>query len=120
MTSGSSERGPWSKQPFIIETMDQYPRKIHILAWNDRANEVAELKEGELVKITFTLDSREYNERWYTDVRATRIERLSAIASAAAEPAAAVENASVQPVSPVPTVEDDPFSTQQAVDDLPF
>ena len=121
MTSGSTDRGTWSKQPFIIETLDQYPRKIHILAWNDRVNEVAGLKEGDVVKITFSLDSREYNERWYTDVRATRIERLAATSSANAgiTEAVEVEDANVQELPSTPATED-PFATQQVVDDLPF
>ena len=118
MTSGSTDRGTWSKQPFIIETLDQYPRKIHILAWNDRVNEVSGLKEGDVVKITFSLDSREYNERWYTDVRATRIERLAAT-SANAGTADTVEDASDQELPSTPATEN-PFATQQVVDDLPF
>jgi hypothetical protein len=41
----------------------------------DKVSELASYSEGEILKISFNLESREYNQRWYTDIRAWRIER---------------------------------------------
>ena len=71
---GKSKKGPWKKQDFIIETQDQYPKKICVTVWNDKF-EVNNL-ENSLVKIHFDIESREFNERWYTDVKAWRLENM--------------------------------------------
>jgi hypothetical protein len=73
--SGTGKNGPWVKQDFVIETPGEYPRKICITAWGDKADEVAGLSEGEELKISVNIESREFNDRWYTDVKAWRIER---------------------------------------------
>ncbi len=103
--SGTSARGPWSKQDFIVETLEQYPRKICMNVWGqDKVNELASYNAGELVTVSVNIESREFNGRWYTDVRAWRIQRD------------AVEGAPVPPAA-------DPFMNIQAEDDggdLPF
>lgn len=76
--SGEGRNGRWVKQSFIIETMDQYPKKICLVAWGDKTAAVKSMNEGDEVKAQISIESREYNERWYTDVRAWEIERLSA------------------------------------------
>jgi len=112
--SGTNARGTWSKQEFILETLEQYPRKVCISAWGERVNELSALQENDILKVTFNLESREYNERWYTDVRAWRIEKQVA-AGAVASPAAAANT----PPPPLPP-EETSFINQQEVDDLPF
>ena len=106
--SGTSARGPWSKQDFIVETIEQYPRKICMNVWGqDKVNELSSFNAGEMLNISVNIESREFNGRWYTDVRAWRIQRD------------AVESAPVQP-------QQDPFMSVSAMDaeddggDLPF
>ena len=106
--SGTSARGPWSKQDFIVETMEQYPRKICMNVWGqDKVSELAGFNPGEILVISINIESREFNGRWYTDVRAWKIQK-----EGAAEPQAA-------PVS-------DPFMNVSAAEaeddggDLPF
>lgn len=67
---GEGKNGPWVKQDFIIETDDQYPKKVCISVWNNKIN-VKDLIPGELVDIEILIESREYNGKWYTDVKAT-------------------------------------------------
>ncbi len=117
MVNGTNDRGTWSKQQFVIETLDSFPRKVCAMAWNDRVNDISGLKEGDMVKVTFTVESREYNERWYTDIRATRIERLSAGAGANT---ATSTGSTTAPDFPSAPIAEDPFASQQVVDDLPF
>lgn len=106
--SGTSARGPWSKQDFIVETIEQYPRKICMNVWGqDKVNELSSFNAGEMLNISVNIESREFNGRWYTDVRAWRIQRD------------AVESAPVPP-------QQDPFMSVSAMDaeddggDLPF
>jgi hypothetical protein len=67
--SGTSARGEWKKQEFVIETNDQYPKKICISAWNERAAMVSQMPVGTPVRVSVNIESREYNGKWYTDVR---------------------------------------------------
>ncbi|MCK9304254.1 MAG: DUF3127 domain-containing protein [Bacteroidales bacterium] len=72
--SGTSARGEWSKQEFLLETSDNFRKKVLISAWGaDLISVLSECKEGEVLNVSFNIESREYNQRWYTDVRAWRI-----------------------------------------------
>ncbi len=73
--SGEGRNGRWEKQEFVIETMDQYPKKICFSAWGDKTSAVKQLTIGEEVTVSFNLESREYNQRWYTEARAWKIEK---------------------------------------------
>lgn len=74
--SGPSKtgNGEWKKQDFIVETQGAYPKKISISTWGDRIPNEAVLKPGNLLKIEFDIESREFNGRWYTDVKAWKVE----------------------------------------------
>lgn len=75
--SGTSARGEWSKQEFIIETQENFPKKICMNVWgSEKVEELSKFKDGENLKISVNIESREFNNRWYTDVRAWRIDRL--------------------------------------------
>ncbi|MFT7101361.1 MAG: hypothetical protein ACJA19_001875 [Bacteroidia bacterium] len=107
--SGESSRGAWKKQDFVIETSENYPKKISIVGFQDMADKVAELKEGDEVKVAINIESREYNSRWYTDVKAWKIDKVSGgSAPAASAPPAATDD--VTGVS---------FTSEDS-DDLPF
>lgn len=116
--SGTSARGAWSKQDFVIETQDQYPKKVCVAAWGERVNELSTAAEGDLLKVSFNVESREFNERWYTDVKAWRIEKQAAgaVAGSSAQPTSPAQGAAVPPPPA-----DDPFGApSQEADDLPF
>ena len=72
--SGESARGPWRKQEYILETEGQYPKQVCFMAWSDKIDEFA-IKEGEYLVVSIDLESREYNGRWYTDVKAWKVAR---------------------------------------------
>lgn len=71
--TGESARGQWKKQLFIIETMDQYPKKVCFTVWNDKIP-LSSLSPDSVITVFFNAESREYNERWYTDLSAWKIE----------------------------------------------
>lgn len=72
--TGAGKNGSWVKQEFVIETMEQYPKKVCCSAWGDKVAALKGLQPGDQIKVSFNIESREYNERWYTDVRAWKIE----------------------------------------------
>ena len=111
---GTSARGAWAKQEFIFEYQEgNFPSQICMNVWGeDKVRDLEKYQVGDKVKISFNLSSREYNGRWYTDVRAWRI-----------EPAGAAQHApqyaqSAPAPAPMPTADD--MSTPLSDDDLPF
>jgi len=64
----------WAKCDFVIETQEKYPKKVCLTAWNDLIGTVKALPLESEVKVSFDISSREYNGRWYTDVKAWKVE----------------------------------------------
>ena len=82
---GVSKAGnAWRKGAFVIETESQYPRTICFNIWNNRIDE-SPLTEGDFVEVRFDVESREYMERWYTDVTAYSVSKVDQTAAAAPE-----------------------------------
>lgn len=77
LQTGTGKNGQWKKQDFIVETEGQYPKKVCISLWGDKIDE-GKLVVGSMLKIDFDVESREYNGRWYTDVKAWKIDSASA------------------------------------------
>ncbi len=80
MQSGTSARtgSSWQKQEFVIETGDQFPKKICANLWGDKADQLNQYNIGDMMKVSFDLESREFNGKWYTDVRAWKLEHVQA------------------------------------------
>jgi hypothetical protein len=70
--SGTSARGEWRKQEYVIEIPGDYPKKVCFMVWGDRIDEF-KIREGQELNVAVDLESREYNGRWYTDVKAWRV-----------------------------------------------
>lgn len=77
LQTGAGKNGAWKKQDIIVETEGTYPKKVCISIWGDKVNESV-LKVGSQLAISFDVESREYNGRWYTDVKAWKIEPAGA------------------------------------------
>lgn len=73
--SGEGRNGRWEKRSFVIETDEQFPKKICIVLWGDKVSLLERVTEGDIVNVSINIESREYNSRWYTDVKAWRIEK---------------------------------------------
>lgn len=101
--TGEGRNGVWKKQNFVIETEDQYPKKVCFSLWGDKFN-VESFAIGSTVSVDFDVESREYNGRWYTDLKAWNIEGQENAAPAG---------------SPMPDFNDMPLEPAQQ-DDLPF
>lgn len=130
--NGTSARGPWSKQEFVIEYQEgNYPNQVCMNVWGeDKVKDLEQFQAGETVKVSFNLSSREYNGRWYSDIRAWRIERAGAASQGQAQAQAAGTpgftaptgaGAPQQPSAPAATATDfDAGSGDAESDDLPF
>ena len=118
VASGSSARGPWSKQEFILEFPDgNFTSRACFLAWGEeKVQELARYQAGDKVKVSFNLKSREYNGRWYNDLQIWRIAPAGEQPAPAARPAA---QAPAYPQAPVPSLEDMPADSGPG-EDLPF
>ncbi|MDY5900373.1 MAG: DUF3127 domain-containing protein [Candidatus Limisoma sp.] len=115
LQSGVSQAGNnWKKQEYVLETEDSYPKKVHFDFFGDKADQFP-LNVGDRVRLSFDIESREYNGRWYTSIRGWKAEAAAAAAAAEGSqqgPAVAPAGA---PVPPPPA-----FNTPEASDDLPF
>lgn len=116
--SGTSARGQWAKQEFILEFPDgNFTAQACFTAWGqDKVAELDKYQVGDKIKVSFNLKAREYNGRWYNDLQIWRI----APAGAAAPAAAPVASAPVAPTyeAPAPTLDDMP--AEPDAEDLPF
>lgn len=82
--SGTSKAGnSWSKQEYVLETLDSYPKKVFFDFFGERASQYP-LEVGDVVTLSFDIESREYNGRWYTSIRGWKAEKENAAASQAA------------------------------------
>ena len=73
LQTGMSKAGnAWQKQDFILETMEKYPRMVCINLFGDRVEKFP-VQVGRLVTVSIDIESREFNGRWYTDVRAWNV-----------------------------------------------
>lgn len=76
LTSGEGKNGTWKKQSFILETEGQYPKKVCITLFGEKI-EKNPITAGETITASIEVESREFNGRWYTDIKAWRIAKGS-------------------------------------------
>ncbi len=130
---GESQRGPWVRGGFVIETDGEYPRTVAFTTFGeDRIAMVAAIPMNSPVIVNFMPESREYQERWYTDLRCSRIQSYvpgqmpAAPAGYAWQPAPAAPQpmpaaAAPQPVQAAPAAPQPSFASPlKPEDDLPF
>ncbi len=117
LIEGNSPRGPWKKQELIIETLEQFPKKVCLMCWGDRVNDANSFFVGQTIKAQIRIESREFNGKWYTDVTAFRLDLDQPTAQPAAQP---MNQMSPQmPQQPLPPMNEEYFASDNG-DDLPF
>lgn len=110
-TSGQSARGTWERQVVVFEQPNkQYGKELAVTFMN-KAQDVASLRIGETYIVSFDIESRKYQDRWYTDVRAWRVQSTQ-------------QNAQQPPMHDLPPILDEaPMASSSAagvIDDMPF
>ena len=116
--TGQGKNGVWVKQDFVLETEEQYPKKACFTAWGDKAADLKTFSLGEKLKISFSVESREYNERWYTDLKAYRIDAGGASGASTPTSAPSQSQGSTAPRQAPPVADLPSFSADDQ--DLPF
>ena len=113
--TGVSKAGnAWKKKEYVLETQETYPKKVHFDLFGDKADKYP-LAVGQTIRLSFDIESREYNGRWCTSIRGWQAEP---VADAAPQPAQAYQQpvnagAAVPPPPPV-------IPASDPSEDLPF
>ena len=68
----------WSLQAYVLETKEQYPKKVHFEVFGDDRIKANPCGVDDIVSVDFDIESREFNGRWYTSIRAWRIVKQDA------------------------------------------
>lgn len=71
--TGEGKNGTWKSQDYVLETSDQYPKKICFNLFGDKIDQF-QVKIEQEVTVFFDIESREYNGRWYTSIRAWKVD----------------------------------------------
>ena len=118
--SGTSARGPWAKQEFVVDFPDgNFTSQACFTAWGqDTVQELDKYQVGDRVKVSFNLKSREFNGRWYNDLQIWRIAPAGETQPAAPAYAQPAAQAPAGNQAPAPTLDDMPADTSD--DDMPF
>ena len=128
LQEGISKTGnPWKSQSYVLETQEQYPRKVCFEIFGEDRIKNNPCNVDDVVTVSFDIESREYNGRWYTSIRAWRVQQGNMLSQAAPEPVAA-SVAAAAPATPSPMANPDtankaPFDMvggQDEGEDLPF
>lgn len=123
VVEGTSARGPWKKQELIIETVEQFPRKVCLSCWGDRVAEAANFAIGQMIKAQISIESREFNGKWYTDVRPFRFDNAETATQvqpqAKPQPQTQPQHTS-QPMPQFSQTQPEDFAATDNGDDLPF
>ncbi|MDH6306424.1 hypothetical protein M2459_003148 [Parabacteroides sp. PF5-5] len=109
---GTSKTGnEWKKQEYVLETYDQYPKKVCFQIFGGDKIEQAAIQAGEDLTVFFDIESREYNGRWYTNINAWKVERDAAAGGV-------TPGNAMPPSAPIAPAQD--FPPSNPTDDLPF
>ena len=111
---GVSRTGnPWKVQEYVIETHDQYPRRMCFDVFGEDKINQFNIQVGEELNVSFDIDAREWQGRWFNSIRAWKVERVVPMQqSPASDPSFPPMNA-----APVPPAD---FAASDEKDDLPF
>ena len=105
--TGTGKNGTWKKQDIIVQTDEKFPKKVCLSIWGDKIDE-KQLIINSILQFDFDIESREFNGKWYTDLRVWKVEVLNHKA----------EQSNVPTMPPItPFVDDD---VDEELDDLPF
>ena len=110
----------WKLQAYVLETQEQYPRKVHFEVFGEDRIKANPCQLDDVVTVSFDIESREFNGRWYTSIRAWKIQQGVVTTDATIAPVADVP---VTPITVAPQSNVEAFDPAASMDDgtdLPF
>jgi len=114
--TGQGRNGEWKKQEYVLEynTDSQYPKKVCFNLWGEKVDQF-NIQEGQYLTVSFDIDCREYQGRWFNDIRAWKVEQQAGASAVNMQ-----APFSGQQMPPPFTAQDVPSEGGNAADDLPF
>lgn len=122
--SGTSARGEWQSQEFVLETHDTYPRKMVFSVFGADRLARFNIQVGQEVMVSFDIDAREYQGRWFNSIRAFDVRLVDpasiGVMGQPAAPMAATVSPAMSTPTPAPFPPAQPEAETKSEDDLPF
>lgn len=103
----------WMVQSYVIETHDQYPKRMVFEVFGEDKIKQFNIQIGEEINVSFDIDARQWQDKWFNQIRAWKIDRVEAQGPLPSGSALSVDAESIPPV-PVD------FASNDKADDLPF
>ena len=110
-TRGVSAKGEWISQDFVLKTEENYPKNICFSVFGASKIKEANIRIGDVVSIGVNLESREFNGRWYTSIKAWSVKKKSE---------AKQQSTPTPPPSQARQSYSAPKTNNDSTDDLPF
>ena len=123
--SGTSARGEWKVKGFVIETHEQYPKKMVFEVFGADRLARFNVQVGQEVLVSFDIDAHEYNGRWFNSIRAFDVRQVDP-AQYASAPVPSAAPFGAPSATPAPQASADapfppaPAAEGESTDDLPF
>jgi len=111
--TGMGKMGEWKNQDFILELPGQYPRQLCVSLWGEKIEALKNFTIGDQIKAYIDLESREFNEKWFTSAKAWQLEKVEGGSTFSAP-------ANILPDIPPPASPADIPPAEEEMDDLPF
>ena len=109
--NGETSKGKWFKDEVIFETLETYPKTVRVTFFGKEPNKIMAVSAGSEVKLFLNLESREYNGKWYDEIKAWKFEVTKGVSIASVE-------AEIKKGVTVASPEDATFLDSQS--DVPF
>ncbi len=107
LKSGTSKSGKeWTTQDFVIETLEQYPKRACFVLFGKERIEQSNVQVGQELKVSFDIDAKEWNSKWFNSLNAWKVEVIGVPIS--------------QPSSTLPVTSPSSNASPDGNDDLPF
>lgn len=84
MQTGEGRNGPWRSQDYVLETQEQYPKKVCFNLFGNKIDQYP-IAIDDQVTVSFDIESREWNGRWFTSIRAWKVEKAAVNGESAAD-----------------------------------
>ncbi len=104
----------WKVQEFVIESHDQYPKRMCFEVFGTDKLQQFNIQVGEEMTVSFDIDARQWNDRWFNSIRVWNVNRN--VQQATSAPVADA----VPPITPFPVQDDIAATGGGSADDLPF
>jgi hypothetical protein len=113
--NAKSTGNPWKVQSYVIESHDEYPKKMCFDVFGEDKINQFNIKTGDELKVSFDVDAHQWQDRWFNSIRAWKVERVEVDAQNQQSP---IPNNGAP--APTPQSSDAPFIENNPNDDLPF